>query len=335
MSNNTQSVLDSLSKNSTNLLITGLENMIWPILVIAFVVFSVLLPQLFVSGDNISFIVYSGSAMGLRTTRRVDLPAQRSLRPLGRLRRGLFGHVRWPLHALLVSGDTRRHWDCSHRSSRCSHRVAERLPSACSALTRSCRRLRSTLSSARASRCSPRCPSRTCRRATSISAVTNSVPYRVATILLVALFLIACFALKYTRTGIAIYSVGGDKDAAREAGINTTQIVLLVYVLSGALAGLAGLIYTGYLGAVTPTLASGALFPAFAAAVIGGISLFGGRGNILGGLGGVLLLSTIQAGLVMLGIDPKLVKVINGVILLGAVLLYTGEAQLRRRLLTE
>ena len=160
-------------------------------------------------------------------------------------------------------------------------------------------------------------------------------PVPVATILLVALFLIAWFALKYTRTGIAIYSVGGDKDAAREAGINTTQIVLLVYVLSGALAGLAGLIYTGYLGAVTPTLASGALFPAFAAAVIGGISLFGGRGNILGGLGGVLLLSTIQAGLVMLGIDPKLVKVINGVILLGAVLLYTGEAQLRRRLLTE
>jgi ribose/xylose/arabinose/galactoside ABC-type transport system permease subunit len=93
-------------------------------------------------------------------------------------------------------------------------------------------------------------------------------------------------------------------------------------------------LYTGFVGTASPTLADGALFPAFAAAVIGGISLFGGRGNILGALGGVLLLSTIQSGLTLVQVDATLVRVINGVILLIAVLLYTGEERLRTRILS-
>jgi ribose/xylose/arabinose/galactoside ABC-type transport system permease subunit len=158
-------------------------------------------------------------------------------------------------------------------------------------------------------------------------------PTHLAVIVVVGLYVLAWFVLRYSSTGMAIYAVGGDELASTEAGINTTLITVLVFVVSGMLSGLSGLLLIGYLGAATTSLAIGSLFPAFAAAVIGGISLYGGRGNILGALGGVLLLGTIQSGLAMLSVDPKVVKVINGLILLFAVLLYTGEAKLRERLL--
>jgi len=103
-----------------------------------------------------------------------------------------------------------------------------------------------------------------------------------------------------------------------------------VYVISGMLAGVSGLLYTGFLGGATPSLGDNALFPAFAGAVIGGISIFGGRGNILGALGGVLVLGTIQAGLVMLQIGPTIIRMTNGMILLAAILLYTGIEKYRR-----
>ena len=80
---------------------------------------------------------------------------------------------------------------------------------------------------------------------------------------------------------------------------------------------------TGFIGSATPTLANQMLFPAFAATVIGGISIFGGRGSVIGALGGVFLLATIQAGLVMLRIDPFLVNMVNGTVLLAAVLTFT------------
>ncbi len=155
----------------------------------------------------------------------------------------------------------------------------------------------------------------------------------VAVVVLVALFAVAAFLLKYRPFGLAVYAVGGNERASQEAGINTARVVLVVYVISGALAGVSGLLYTGFLGAATPSLGDGSLFPAFAAAVIGGISIFGGRGNILGALGGVLLLGTIQAGLVMLDIQPTVIRMTNGVILLAAILLYTGIERYRKRAL--
>lgn len=152
----------------------------------------------------------------------------------------------------------------------------------------------------------------------------------VAVFILLALFGAVAFLLKYHPFGLSIYAVGGNEHASRESGINTKQVVLTVYIVSGVLSGLAGLLYTGFLGAATPSLGEGQMFPAFAAAVIGGISIFGGRGNILGALGGVLLLGTIQAGLVMLQVQPTLIRMTNGIILLGAILLYTGIEKYRK-----
>ena len=155
----------------------------------------------------------------------------------------------------------------------------------------------------------------------------------VAVVILVSLFALVAFFLKYREFGLSVYAVGGNERASRESGINAKRVVLSVYVISGMLSGLGGLLYTGFLGAATPSLGDGQMFPAFAAAVIGGISIFGGRGNILGALGGVLLLGTIQAGLVMLEVQPTLIRMTNGTILLAAIFLYTAVEKYRKAVL--
>lgn len=153
-------------------------------------------------------------------------------------------------------------------------------------------------------------------------------------LLMTGLYALSGIWLKYTRSGRAVYAVGGDKDAAREAGINVNRVIILVYVLSGVLCALGGLLYTGYLGVAAPTIGQNDVFPAFAAAIIGGISLFGGRGKIIGAAGGVILLGSVESGLVLMDIEPTTVDVINGLILLGAIYLYTMEEKFRQRLLT-
>ncbi|WP_135305112.1 ABC transporter permease [Haloarcula amylovorans] len=160
-------------------------------------------------------------------------------------------------------------------------------------------------------------------------------PMPIAVFFLFALFVAIFLWLTKTRFGRAIYAVGGDKDAAAEAGIDVDKVVISVYVLSGMLAATGGLLLTGFTGGATPTLGTAQLFPAFTAAVIGGISLFGGRGNVLNALGGVLLLGTISAGLVMLNVGPQIVQTVNGVILFAAILLYTFVGRYRERLLSD
>jgi len=152
----------------------------------------------------------------------------------------------------------------------------------------------------------------------------------VAIVILFAAFALIGFVLKYQPFGLSIYAVGGNEQASRESGINTKRVVLVVYILSGIFSGLAGLLFTGFLGAATPSLGQNQMFPAFAAAIIGGISIFGGRGNIIGALGGVLLLGIIEAGLVMLQVQPTLIRMTNGIILLIAILLYTGIEKYRK-----
>jgi ribose/xylose/arabinose/galactoside ABC-type transport system permease subunit len=157
----------------------------------------------------------------------------------------------------------------------------------------------------------------------------------VAIFVMLALFAGLWFVLTKMRFGRSIYAVGGDEDSASEAGIDTERVVIAVYILSGILAAVGGLLLTGFNGGATPTLGTQQLFPAFTAAVIGGISLFVGRGNVFNVLGGVLLLWTIQAGLVMLNINPRLIQTVNGGVLFAAILLYTGVEDIRERLLSD
>lgn len=162
--------------------------------------------------------------------------------------------------------------------------------------------------------------------------VPGSIP-NLAILLTLVAFVIVGYAMKYSEFGQEVYALGSDKDSARAVGVNTDRITIAVYAISGVLAGLAGLMSTGYTGVVPPLIGEGQVFPAFAAAVIGGISLFGGRGKISGALGGVLLLGVVQAALNISGVPATQVQVVNGLVLLAAILLYNTQESIRNRIL--
>lgn len=151
--------------------------------------------------------------------------------------------------------------------------------------------------------------------------------------------LLAAFALfgglmHYTRFGQAVYAVGSDEKSAREVGIDTDRVIIAVYTISGILSGIAGIMLTGFTGVVPPLIGEGLVFQAFAGAVIGGISLFGGRGKITGALGGVILIEVVQSALdnsQLVGATE--IQMINGFVLLIAILLYSTQAKLRSRIL--
>lgn len=146
-------------------------------------------------------------------------------------------------------------------------------------------------------------------------------------------FVVMAVVLQYTSFGRAVYAVGSDKEAARAVGINVDRVVILVYTISGFFCAIAGLMLTGFIGAVPADIADGMVFPAFAGAIIGGISLFGGRGKLLGAFGGVLLLAVLETSLNVRGVDPTLINVVNGIVLLFAIMLYTTKERIRSRVL--
>ena len=107
-------------------------------------------------------------------------------------------------------------------------------------------------------------------------------------------FVVAGIVLRYHRLGRALYAIGGNPEAARAAGIRVERITWGVYVVAGVLAAIGGLVITGYVGAISANQGNGMIFTVFAAAVIGGISLDGGKGTMFGALTGVLLLGVVQ-----------------------------------------
>lgn len=121
--------------------------------------------------------------------------------------------------------------------------------------------------------------------------------------------------------GRKMYAVGGNAEAAYAAGINTNWTVVRVYVTSSVLATLGGIILSARLNSVTTSLGQGMVFAIMAAAVVGGVSMWGGRGNLIGALGGVLLLSSIDSALILSSVSTFWVQTTKGLILLIAVFL--------------
>lgn len=134
------------------------------------------------------------------------------------------------------------------------------------------------------------------------------------------LFLIAGVFLRNHRQGRSLYVIGGNADAARAAGIRVDRVLIAVYVTAGMLASLAGLLFMGRLAAVTANQGQNMIFTVFAAAVIGGISLNGGRGTMLGAFTGVLLLGLISNILTLSQISSFWIQASQGGIILGALL---------------
>jgi inositol transport system permease protein len=152
------------------------------------------------------------------------------------------------------------------------------------------------------------------------------VPLPVVILLLMAAA--AGVVLNYTRFGRYVYVVGGNPEAARAAGINVPLMTFSVYVISGFCVGLAALIFTSRLMAAQAISGQGFELQAIAAAVVGGASLFGGRGKISNTLVGALIMGVLFNGLVMLNVPAPIQQMAIGVIIVAAVWL---DGMLRRQ----
>ena len=136
-----------------------------------------------------------------------------------------------------------------------------------------------------------------------------------------AIFLLSALFLRYHRVGRAIYAIGGNTEAARAAGIHVDRIRIGIFIVASVLAALAGLMTAGQVVAVTSSQGNNLIFSVFAAAVIGGISLDGGRGRMVGALTGVILLALVQNILILSQIQTFWIDAATGLIILIALAL--------------
>lgn len=137
-------------------------------------------------------------------------------------------------------------------------------------------------------------------------------------IFVVALIVVAVI-LRQTVLGRSIYAVGGNPVASNSAGIRVDRIKIATYSLAGFLAGVGGFLLGSWQMAITSNQGSSYLLYAIAAPIIGGVSVFGGRGNVVGVLGGVMLLTVIQVGLAIVSVPSFYVGMIGGVMIFIAV----------------
>jgi ribose transport system permease protein len=137
-----------------------------------------------------------------------------------------------------------------------------------------------------------------------------------------AVLVVSHLTLSATPFGRHLYAVGADPEAARRAGLPVRRLVFSAYVICGLLAALGGAVAVAQLGAVSPTFGREREFAAISAAVLGGVSLFGGRGGVLPGvLLGALLMQTVENGLVIINADPYLYPMVLATVIFVAVLL--------------
>jgi ribose/xylose/arabinose/galactoside ABC-type transport system permease subunit len=156
------------------------------------------------------------------------------------------------------------------------------------------------------------------------------VSYAILT--LAILFVIALWVERWTPFGRYLYAMGADFDGARKAGIPVWGMSFAVYVLCGTFAGVGGFISLSQTAAASTFFGYGVEFPVIAAAVLGGTSLFGGRGSVIGSVFGAVLIQTVQNGLVLLNINPYVYPLVISGIIFVAVLLDSQRTQLLTRL---
>ncbi|MEM1377583.1 MAG: ABC transporter permease [Pseudomonadota bacterium] len=138
-------------------------------------------------------------------------------------------------------------------------------------------------------------------------------------IFMVLLTLVLAYVLKHTAWGRHVYAVGDDKDAAELSGVQVDRTIISVYALAGLICAFAGWALIGRIGSVSPTSGQLANIESITAVVIGGISLFGGRGSILGMLFGALIVGVFTLGLRLLGADAQWTFLLIGVLIIAAV----------------
>jgi len=145
-------------------------------------------------------------------------------------------------------------------------------------------------------------------------------PVPMPVVIWLVVLLIMFLILRYTKFGLYIYAIGGNEETARFAGIPTNRIKTIIYALSGALASLTGILLTARLWSAQPQMAAGLELDAIAASVLGGVSLFGGVGSVVGACIGVLIIGMLGNGLNLLRVPSYYQQVIKGVVFILAVI---------------
>ncbi len=141
-----------------------------------------------------------------------------------------------------------------------------------------------------------------------------------AAIIMLIFFAIFAFVSRKTAFGRSVFAIGGNAHAAFLSGISVSKIRVALFAIAGAMAAISGILLVSRLGSGNATAANGLEFDVIAAVVVGGTSLSGGRGSMLGTLLGVLVITLIGNGLVLLGINPFFQQVVRGLIIVIAVL---------------
>ncbi|GAA5503165.1 fructose import permease protein FrcC [Deinococcus xinjiangensis] len=144
-------------------------------------------------------------------------------------------------------------------------------------------------------------------------------PFTYGSVLMVALFFLTWAFLNYTATGRHIYAVGNNPEAVRLSGINNNRLLLGVYTAAGVMYGVAALLLLERIGGASPEAGTTENLESITAVVIGGTSLFGGRGSVLGTLIGVLIVGVFRSGLTFMGLDSVYQNLVTGILIILAV----------------
>jgi D-xylose transport system permease protein len=167
---------------------------------------------------------------------------------------------------------------------------------------------------------------------TTVEVLNRDRGVPLALLLMVGAVLVWTYVAKRTTFGRHVYAVGGNAEAARRAGINVARIRILVFMISGFMSGLGGIVLAARLNSVDLNAGGGTLLiDAIAAAVIGGTSLFGGRGEVRNALIGAAMISTVSNGMFILGYGTGIIFIVTGAILLLAVTFDTVVRRLQVR----
>lgn len=153
----------------------------------------------------------------------------------------------------------------------------------------------------------------------TISASVLGIPLVAIIAIIVAFFL--SFLTRKTKLGRNIYALGGNSESAWYSGINVKRHTLVVFIISGICAGIAGIVLLGRVGSAEPAAATGFETYAIAAAIIGGTSFFGGKGKIFGVVMGGLIIGVINFGMNILSLSSTLQQVVMGALIIGSVAL--------------
>ena len=150
-------------------------------------------------------------------------------------------------------------------------------------------------------------------------------PFSVLFVLFVVLVIALIFVLRRTIFGRYVYAVGGNQEVARLSGIPVQRVRYGVYMLCSLLASVCGLMWLSRMGVGDPVIADGLELTTITAVIIGGTSLFGGRGSVLGTVGGVLVLAILANLMVLLNVQQQYQGLIEGVVIVASIALYNQE----------